>query len=310
MRLLSPSLTLLSVPFPRDTIQGGAGVLTAHSQCPFKAFATARLGARGWDPAEAGLTAAQRGQLLHAVLHAVWGGPPPGLRSRDELLALTDRKAFVDRHVRTVLREKMPASTRERMPQRYLELEEMRLSRLVTEWLDYEATRLPFTVAETEVGRSVTIAGLNLRLRLDRIDRLNDDSLLVIDYKSGNVSPKAWDLPRPDDVQLPLYAGFALDSEEKLGGLVFAKVRAGEREFAGSVGESRRNPLCGPQGHRRAGQEQTHLCAARRLEALHRAARPRFSRRPRDSRSPRLSQDLRALRPASALPRSGARQLQ
>jgi len=48
-------------------------------------------------------------------------------------------------------------------------------------------------------------------VRLDRIDRLNDDSLLVIDYKSGTVSPSSWDLPRPDDVQLPLYAGFALD---------------------------------------------------------------------------------------------------
>ena len=42
--------------------------------------------------------------------------------------------------------------------------------------------------------------------------------------------PKSWDLPRPDDVQLPLYAGFALKQEEEvLGGLVFAKVRAGDR---------------------------------------------------------------------------------
>src|SRR5208337_4935902 len=74
-------------------------------------------------------------------------------------------------------------------------------------------------------------------LRLDRIDRLNDGSLLVIDYKTGDVSPKSWDLPRPDDVQLPLYAGFALPPREELGGLVFAKLRAGERnrEFAGRV---------------------------------------------------------------------------
>jgi hypothetical protein len=52
-------------------------------------------------------------------------------------------------------------------------------------------------------------------LRLDRIDRLNDGSLLVIDYKTGDVSPKSWDLPRPDDVQLPLYAGFALDPRKR-----------------------------------------------------------------------------------------------
>jgi ATP-dependent helicase/DNAse subunit B len=37
-------------------------------------------------------------------------------------------------------------------------------------------------------------------------------------------------------VQLPLYAGFALDRErEQLGGLVFAKVRACDQEFAGRV---------------------------------------------------------------------------
>jgi hypothetical protein len=37
---------------------------------------------------------------------------------------------------------------------------------------------------------------------------------------------------------LPLYAGFALDREnELLGGLVFAKVRPGDKSFAGHVGD-------------------------------------------------------------------------
>ncbi len=223
------------IPFPHNTIEGGAAVLTSLSQCAFKAFATSRLSASAWDPAEAGLTAAQRGQLLHDVLHAIWGGPPHGLRTLADLLALHDRKAFVDRHVQNVLRHKLPAGVHDRMPHRYLEIEAIRLSRLVAEWLDYEAARLPFSVAETEKKHSISIAGLSLRLRLDRIDRLNDDSLLVIDYKSGNVSPKSWDLPRPDDVQLPLYAGFAINPEEELGGLVFAKVRTGNQEFVGSV---------------------------------------------------------------------------
>jgi RecB family exonuclease len=88
--------------------------------------------------------------------------------------------------------------------------------------------------------RTTEIAGLTLKLRLDRIDRLNDESLLVIDYKTGIVSPKAWELPRPEDVQLPLYAGFALDPEtEPLGGLVFARVRAGDHAFAGRVGDAK-----------------------------------------------------------------------
>jgi len=226
------------IPFPAGKAAGGSSVLTSQSQCPFKAFATSRLAARGWNPAESGLTPSQRGQLLHAVLHSVWSGPPDGIRTSDELENQSDRKAFVAHHVEAVLRDEMPRAAREQMPRRYLELEEQRLVRLVSEWLDYEAARLPFTVAATEVDRNLDLAGLTLNLRLDRIDSLNDGSMLVIDYKSGNVAPSSWDPHRPDDVQLPLYAGFALDDEELLGGLVFAKVRPGELSFAGRVGDA------------------------------------------------------------------------
>ena len=236
------------IPFPDRAIEGGSSVLTVQSQCPFKAFATFRLGAKTWEPAEAGLTASQRGQLLHAVLHAVWAGPPHGIRTLDELRARSDLTSFVETHVQKVLREEMPAGVRESMPPRYLELEQTRLTRLVTEWLRFESTRLPFTVVETEAPGTANVAGLTLSLRLDRIDRLNDDSLLVIDYKSGNVSPNSWQLPRPDDVQLPLYAGFALDDGEVLGGLVFAKVRTGERSFAGHVGDASATLIAGLKG--------------------------------------------------------------
>jgi probable DNA repair protein len=226
------------IPFPPGKVAGGSSVLTAQSQCPFKAFATTRLAAQDWDPAEAGLTASQRGSLLHAVLHAVWAGPPDGIRTLADLQSLHDRPSFVAGHVQRALQQELRPHLRERMPRRYLELEEQRLTRLVTEWLDYEATRIDFEVAATEVKRTVPVAGLTLDLRLDRVDRLKDGSELVIDYKSGNVSPASWDLPRPDDVQLPLYAGFALDPEEVLGGLVFAKVRTGGLAFAGRVGDA------------------------------------------------------------------------
>jgi ATP-dependent helicase/nuclease subunit B len=219
------------------TVLGGSNVLTSQSQCPFKAFATARLGAQDWEPAEAGLSAAIRGQLLHAVMHAIWAGPPDGIRTPDELKALPHRRAFVATHVQHVLTNEIPPGIREQMPPRYLELEEMRLTRLVLEWLEFELTRLPFAVAATEVDASPTIAGLTLKLRLDRVDRLNDGTLLVVDYKTGNVSPSSWDLPRPDDVQLPLYAGFALSGSD-LGGLVFARVRLGDLCLVGRVGNA------------------------------------------------------------------------
>jgi ATP-dependent helicase/DNAse subunit B len=155
------------------------------------------------------------------------------------LQGIKDKESFVAGHVSRGMQEKISASLRERMPRRYLELESQRLASLVTEWLDYEATRIEFEVANTEVKRTVPIAGLTFDLRLDRIDRLRDNSLLVIDYKSGAVSPKSWELPRPDDVQLPLYASYAVEKGEALGGLVFAKVQSGEPAFAGLVGDAR-----------------------------------------------------------------------
>ncbi len=79
-----------TVPFPGGKVRGGAGVLTAQSQCPFKAFASARLGAECWDAAEAGLTALQRGNLLHAVLKLAWDVREGGIGSHNDLMAIAE----------------------------------------------------------------------------------------------------------------------------------------------------------------------------------------------------------------------------
>ncbi len=226
-----------TVPFRPGKVGGGSSVLTHQSQCPFKAFATARLAAQQWSPAEPCLTAAQRGQLLHAVLFSIWGGVATGgIRTLGELKEITNRDAYITKHVQIAMQEALKRQVRERLPKRYLEMEERRLNFLVGQWLEYELGRVDFTVLQTEDKRDVELAGLRFDLRFDRIDELSDGSLLVIDYKSGRVTPKSWELPRPDDVQLPLYASFALKQNETLGGLAFAKVQRGDAlEFAGYI---------------------------------------------------------------------------
>jgi ATP-dependent helicase/nuclease subunit B len=160
------------------------------------------------------------------------------VRSSQELQGIADVTGFVGGHVQAVIANKTPARIREDMPAQYLELEATRLTRLVSEWLAYERTRVAFEVAATEIGKTREIGGLRLDLRLDRLDRLTDGSLLVIDYKTGNVSRTAWESDRPEDVQLPVYAGFGIDAGDVPGGLVFAKVRPGEMCFAGKVGDA------------------------------------------------------------------------
>jgi probable DNA repair protein len=227
------------VPFPGGKARGGATVLTSQSQCPFKAFATSRLGAEGWETAEAGLTAAQRGQLLHAVLKLVWDPSEGGINTHAQLIAIANLREFVTLRVHDAMADAQRIGGWGWMPQRYLELEAVRLTNLVIEWLEYEKARVPFTVEATELRQALHIEGIDLNVRIDRMDRLNDGKLLVIDYKSGDVGPKLWDLPRPDDVQLPLYAGFALGEAGEMGGLVFAKIRAGEQAFDGRVVNAR-----------------------------------------------------------------------
>jgi RecB family exonuclease len=58
----------------------------------------------------------------------------------------------------------------------------------------------------TEVARQVSIGPLALRIRLDRLDRLDEGGELVIDYKTGRFSPAGWKRSRLPESQLPLYA--------------------------------------------------------------------------------------------------------
>jgi probable DNA repair protein len=227
------------VPLPGTVASGGSATISHQSQCPFRAFAVSRLSADGWQRAEPGLNQRVRGQLVHDVLAAVWGGPATsGWRTSAELHSLLDTsgraglKQFVSQHVESVFKSEFIANLCARLPATYLVLEQQRLVRLVTEWLLYEDTRSPFTVTKTEEKSEVTIEGLTFRLRLDRQDELQDGGTLVIDYKTGTAGPERWQLPRPEDLQLPLYAGFAV---EQASGLAFATVRTCEHEFKGRV---------------------------------------------------------------------------
>jgi hypothetical protein len=96
-------------------------------------------------------------------------------------------------------------------------LEAERSAPIVTQWLDLESARQPFTVTEIEQKRLMTIGSvskLKLELRLDRLDTLvSDERQVVIDYKSGAKLPdvlKDWQRSRLLNLQLPSYAALML----------------------------------------------------------------------------------------------------
>jgi ATP-dependent helicase/DNAse subunit B len=211
-----------------EAITGGSRLLKNQALCPFKAWTDHRLKLK--EPAElvVGLSAAERGALVHQALYYLWG-----LIEDSETLAKAPpkrREAWIKEAVSGGLRaleadaEQSGVSLRARAGAACLDLEQARLAALMVEWLDTEAQRsVPFEVASREVKASIELAGLTLNLRLDRVDTLSDGRKLVIDYKTGVVQRKALLAERLKEPQLPLYT--LLD--QNIQGIAYGRVVAG-----------------------------------------------------------------------------------
>jgi probable DNA repair protein len=213
---------------PSDiSVAGGARVLQDQAACAFRAFAAHRLRARPLEHPQEGLSARERGIVLHAALANLWGM----LRSSAHLHAIAaDELESVLRQAVARALDRLHPRARSVRQARFMELEGKRLCALLTEWLDLERTRPPFTAIANEQERHASVGGLELKLRLDRIDRLAAGDEMLIDYKSGETALSDWLSARPSEPQIPLYA---ITCPEPPSALAFARVARGESAFLG-----------------------------------------------------------------------------
>lgn len=222
------------IPWRGTSVSGGSRVFQHQAACPFRAFAEHRLGARPLDRVRVGLGAMRSGTLMHRVLETLWRD----LQTQAALLALGDEelKERVRGKIAEVLdkqRRRSPAT----LPARYSALEARRLEQRVMEWLDIERRRSPFRVVGFEQKETFETAAVRVRLSLDRVDELEDGARVVLDYKTGKVTPSGWFGDRPDDPQLPLYgvAAGAGPGAIPLAAVAFAQIRADRVCFNGVV---------------------------------------------------------------------------
>jgi ATP-dependent helicase/nuclease subunit B len=234
------------IPWPQASPAGGADILRRQAACAFQSFAARRLQLRTDREEVLGLDAMERGSLLHKVLEHLWspvGGDPARLHSF-RLHSLDDlRQAIADEsvtemvtyHIDTVFAEVFalelgPSPATDPWSAAYIDVEKARLKRLLLEWLECEAAREPFTVAELERELSdVDLHGLRFNLRIDRIDLLEDGTRLLVDYKTSKVSAAKWSGERPDEPQLPLY--YTHGGVTDVAGIAFAQLRVGDAEL-------------------------------------------------------------------------------
>lgn len=200
-----------------ERVSGGAYTVQQQFDEPFSAFVHGRLGVRIIDVFCPGLPPRIRGSIIHSALHNLLAGRP----SRDQLRAWSTGER--ERNVGSAIDSALGRHIRhaDAVIMRILSLERSRLRNLLHGFLAEECERAEFFVAELEHQLPYERFGVRLSLRVDRVDRLADRRLLVIDYKTG--APK--NFLRQDgqlkDVQLVVYAD-ALEGD--IGGLLFLNV--------------------------------------------------------------------------------------
>lgn len=210
--------------------RGGASVLDRQNQCPFRAYAQSRLAARSEPPPEPGIDPTDRGAWLHRVLERLWG--ELGGSARLGMLDERETRALVQRAVEHVFGE-LESRSDDPAQRRQLQRERQRSVAAALALLRRERDRAPFEVVARERDARLVSAPLELQLKLDRVDRLADGGLVVIDYKSGAPQSPDWDGPRPDPVQLFVYeAALAAEGAPPVVGLALVHVQPAEARFA------------------------------------------------------------------------------
>ncbi|MGB5132354.1 MAG: PD-(D/E)XK nuclease family protein, partial [Steroidobacteraceae bacterium] len=223
---LEPLRDDLVPPLRDGAAHGGARVLELQSHCPFRAFAELRLRADPLEEPAAGFDRRLRGIVLHRALQRIWAE----LGSQQALLRLDP--ADCGQRITAAIEESMTDVLPAESGARSVAVERDWQRRAIGHLLALERARPAFTVVETERAFNGRIGGLDLRLRVDRVDRVGDE-LVVIDYKSGAVKKAQWRGARMEAPQLPLYAVL---HPQHPAGIAVAELNADRADFVGVSG--------------------------------------------------------------------------
>lgn len=205
---------------PDESIHGGSRLIESQSLCPFRAFAEFRLKAESFKQLEPGISKIMRGVLIHSALEKFW----LEVKTHENLCALSNESLqdLIAKHVKYVL-------DGENLSKCLYFLEQKCLIRLLTSWLEIEKNRPSFQVVATEKNIQTALGPMQIKLRIDRIDKLTNGNLLLIDYKSGKNLPTIFDWfgERPENPQLPLYCVAVNEAKS----FAFAQINAESIKF-------------------------------------------------------------------------------
>ncbi len=239
-------------------VSGGTSIVRNQSACPFRAFATHRLGIAALGETTPGIEASSKGSLIHLALEYIWRT----LKSQQVLRAL-DHNAAINLIAAAIDhawdKAYVVADSRTRG------FEKKRMQRVLLEWFELELDRPAFKVvgieqeylmqlpmylpmksdSSSDHAREQSIEQpaeqqFVVKIKADRMDVDASGRRLLIDYKTGaKQSTRTWlvseNNERIEEPQLPQYAlaaGLGADDA-----VAFARVRSGDMSFEGLCGD-------------------------------------------------------------------------
>ena len=183
-----------------EEISGGAGTIQNQLTNPIAAFLGGRLGVRTLDEQTDGLPALLRGNLIHDALYQLYLDKP----SHDDIAGWTDLEQRIARAIDfAFMRHERNADS---VLLALLKMERRRVAGLLLEFVEIDAARDAFVVDSVERSVEFADAGVRLKLRVDRIDRLPDESIAILDYKTGAEKKFLTARGEPKEIQLVAYA--------------------------------------------------------------------------------------------------------
>jgi ATP-dependent helicase/DNAse subunit B len=192
-----------------------------YGECGYKFFLSRVLNLESTREEDAELSAMEKGNLYHRVLHRLYDQ----LRDADRVTA--EKIDAMRTQIAAFFEEEWAQAQSNRYTEVGLrqQLEKDRLLRRLHDWFEGEAQAwlqqdlplvpryLEWVFGMTSRGEHdpnsqsepITIGDLKLRGQIDRIDATRDGQFLVVDYKAKNTKPMPRAIQNGTDFQLPVY---------------------------------------------------------------------------------------------------------
>ncbi|MEE3003574.1 MAG: PD-(D/E)XK nuclease family protein [Pseudomonadota bacterium] len=201
-----------------------------HQNCHFRGFAKFRLGLKDISDANLGLNPRDKGIIVHEILQNYF----TKFKAQPQQELTDEQQNFLQNKIKSTVKKYLQNKPRSGNSN-YIKSEINIISKMLKEFFVLESERPKFSIASIEHKHNINVSDITIKCVIDRIDKINDNEYILLDYKTGVASPAAWFGERISDPQMPIYS---LNYKNKLAAISFIKINHIKVCYSGLTQES------------------------------------------------------------------------